>query len=75
VAAVCFFDALRHTSAQFQSATPVPLFRAPTLAPQGVVGRHYAVAKDGRFLVNVMQQQSSTSPITVVVNWLSAVQK
>jgi eukaryotic-like serine/threonine-protein kinase len=62
-------------STQFQSATPVPLFRAPTVAPQGAVGRHYAVAKDGRFLVNVLQQQSSTAPITVVVNWLSAVQK
>jgi hypothetical protein len=34
----------------------------------------YAVSRDGkRFLVNARQQQATATPLTVVVNWLSAV--
>jgi hypothetical protein len=36
----------------------------------GMPTPNYAVAPDGRrFLMNVVAQQSSTSPITVVLNW------
>ena len=42
----------------------------------GTSGRQYAVTKDGRrFLVNVVQEQSTATPLTVVVNWLAAAQK
>jgi hypothetical protein len=39
--------------------------------------RHqWAVANDGqRFLINVPQQRSNPTPLTVVVNWQAAVQK
>ena len=58
----------------FEAGIPQPLFAS------GVVfsgNRHqYAAAKDGRhFLVNVPQQRSSPTPLTVVVNWQAAVQK
>jgi hypothetical protein len=36
----------------------------------------YAVTKDGkRFLVTARPQQFTAAPLTVVVNWLAAVQK
>jgi hypothetical protein len=64
------------TDGAFQSAAPTPLFSVATLLPQqGTGGRYYAVTKDGRFLVNVVQQQTAVLPLTVVVNWLSAVQR
>jgi Tol biopolymer transport system component len=57
-------------------ADPTPLFTVATTASDGAFGLQYAVAKDGqRFLVNVLQQQSRAIPLTVVVNWLAAVQK
>jgi hypothetical protein len=47
------------TSGQFQSAAPTTLFSVNSLAPQGSVGRQFAVTKDVRFLIN----------------WLAAVQR
>jgi hypothetical protein len=36
----------------------------------------YAVTKDGkRFLVNARPQQSSVTPVTVIVNWTATIQK
>jgi serine/threonine protein kinase len=50
---------------------PVPLF--PTRLATGasvVPGRpQYAVAPDGRFLMNTIVDNTSPSPITVIVNW------
>jgi len=63
------------TSGQFQFGAPTPLFAVNTLALQGGVGRQFAVTKDGRFLVNAFQQQATVMPLTVVVNWISAVQR
>jgi eukaryotic-like serine/threonine-protein kinase len=57
---------------QFQGAvTPLFTFSIP---PSISRDRQYAVTKDGRFLMNVVQQSTSV-PLTVVVNWFSAVQK
>jgi hypothetical protein len=65
-----------NTSRQFQAGTPVPLFTIVVPSSFGTGGRHYAVTKDGtRFLVNLIQRQADPTPLTVVVNWLSAVQK
>jgi Tol biopolymer transport system component len=62
-----------NTSPQFEAGTPKRLF---TSVPLQFDGRQYAVSRDGkRFLVNTLQQQPTTTPLTVVVNWLSAVQK
>ena len=64
------------TSSQFQSGAPTPLFTIATPSSTGTGGRHYAVTKDARrFLVNVVQQQAEPIPLTVLVNWLSAVQR
>ena len=69
-------DATRHLVA----GVPQALF--PTGGPLGVnvnrvtTGQVYAVTKDGkRFLVNATPQQSAAAPLTVVVNWTSAIQK
>jgi hypothetical protein len=57
------------TAGQFQSGTPAALFPVASMALQGSAGRQFAVTKDGRFLMNVLQQQTTTIPVTVVVNW------
>jgi serine/threonine protein kinase/Tol biopolymer transport system component len=57
-------------------ADPTPLFTVATIANDAAFGPQYAVAKDGqRFLVNVIQQQTRSTPLSVVVNWLASVQK
>jgi len=47
--------------------------------PATLPGRNsfvYAVAADGkRFLVNTSPSEAAETPLTVVVNWLSAVKK
>jgi eukaryotic-like serine/threonine-protein kinase len=50
---------------------PVPLFRTPLASGAGVsAGRpEYAVAPDGRFLMNTVVDDTAPSPITVVLNW------
>jgi serine/threonine protein kinase len=54
---------------------PLP-FSVSTSTSPALPGRHYAVTKDGkRFLVNVIQETSRTTPLTVVVNWQASVQK
>ena len=63
------------TSSGFHASSPVALFPVTTLLTGGT-GRQFDVSSDRqRFLVNVIQQQSATMPLTVVVNWLSTVQK
>ncbi len=55
----------------------VPLF--PTHvggALQPETGPLYMVSPDGqRFLMNALQQEASTSPITVILNWAGALKK
>jgi Tol biopolymer transport system component len=64
------------TDGPFQFASPAALFSVNTVGASYPIGRQFGVTKDGRrFLVNVMQQQVATIPITVVVNWISSVQK
>ena len=58
--------------AGFEPGTPQPLF-ATGVAFTGN-RRQYAVSRDGRFLVNVPQQGSSGTPLTVVINWRPATQ-
>jgi Tol biopolymer transport system component len=50
---------------------PVPLFETRlATGPTAIPGRsQYAVAPDGRFLMNTIVDNTAPSPITVVVNW------
>ena len=59
-------------------AAPVPLFRiqfatGSGVSPGTITGTsdspQYAVAADGRFLMNVIDLTAPTPPITVVLNW------
>ncbi|MGH9257651.1 MAG: protein kinase domain-containing protein [Vicinamibacterales bacterium] len=60
---------------------PVPLFSTrlatgANIAPAGFLARaQYAVAPDGRFLMNVAADEAVTSPITIVQNWTAALTK
>jgi len=63
------------TAAAFTTGTPASLF-ATQLATGGNVGigtylsrAEYAVAADGRFLLNVMAGDGTGAPITIVQNW------
>lgn len=48
---------------------PTPLFRAPVNTSS--TRNHYVVSPDGqRFLINVEDQSTYLSPITVMVNWI-----
>jgi eukaryotic-like serine/threonine-protein kinase len=57
-----------------EAGTPVPLFATRLASGSGisaVIGTRpqYAVAADGRFLMNVTVEAVPASPITVVLNW------
>jgi len=61
----------------FKAAGPQALFeaRVPSVTSR-FNGFPYAVAADGkRFLVNTSVDDTSETPLTVVVNWLAAVKK
>jgi Tol biopolymer transport system component len=63
------------TSRQFDAGTPQSLFATGISAAAGV-RRQYAVARDGkRFLIIVPDGGANEPSLTVVVNWLAAVQK
>ena len=54
--------------AGFEVGVAQPLF----VVRRGAPGNAYGVSPDGqRFLVNVMDEQTTSSPITIVVNWAS----
>jgi Tol biopolymer transport system component len=64
------------TAGEPEARMPTRLFNVSTNTNPLLSGRHYAVTKDGkRFLVNVIEEASRTMPLTVVVNWVAAVQK
>jgi serine/threonine protein kinase/Tol biopolymer transport system component len=64
------------TAGQFQAGVPQRLFLFRSGASAFDATQVYAVAKDGkRFLVNARSQQSSVAPLTVVLNWMAAIQK
>jgi Tol biopolymer transport system component len=59
------------------ASAPVPLFQTRLASGPGIaVGQHqYAIAPDGRFLLNTVVDESSASPITVVLNWRALLKK
>ena len=64
-----------------EAGTPVPLFQSklasgPNIVPAGFQARaQYAVAADGRFLMNVSADEGVISPITIVQNWTVGLKK
>jgi hypothetical protein len=62
--------------ASFEAGVPRVLFEAPFVAPQGRRNR-YVAARDGRFLVNTLpeQTQPERSSISVLVNWQASAGK
>ena len=53
----------------FAAGTPAPLFPV-TVAPGGGANKQqYAVSRDGRFLINQPAESSTTTPITLILNW------
>jgi hypothetical protein len=59
-----------------EAGSPTPLFqtRLVRVGP-GVAGRQYNVSADGRFLMNVVSEDRSSSPITVILNWAAGLKK
>ena len=63
------------TTRSFEAGMPRALFQ-PNAARFNTGYGDYAVSRDGqRFLINSRREQVSPPPLTVVVNWLAAVQK
>jgi len=66
---------------QLETGTAVALFRpqlasGPNINSGGNGSRaQYAVARDGRFLMNVTVAEATPTPITVVLNWDAALKK
>jgi hypothetical protein len=67
-------------SETLDAGTPVPLFRT-RLASGEKIGSilmstpQYAVASDGRFLMNLAVEEANPPPITVVLNWDATLKK
>ncbi|MGQ0732287.1 MAG: protein kinase domain-containing protein [Acidobacteriota bacterium] len=62
--------AIKETETDLQAGLPLPLFQTRLVAASGTgIRKEYAVAPDGRFLVNRPVDENSASPITLVLNW------
>ena len=62
-----------------QAGAPMPLFRTRLARGANISGLmskpQYAVASDGRFLMNMAVEGATASPITLVLNWDAALKK
>jgi Tol biopolymer transport system component len=68
--------AARADGKTLDAGVPAPLFRTRLATGANVVaGRpEYAVAPDGRFLMNTVVEDTAASPITVIVNWAATLE-
>ncbi len=59
------------TGSKFEAGNPVAIVATRIVGggTQGTNRPQYAVAKDGRFLVNQRAEESTNTPITLVLNW------
>jgi Tol biopolymer transport system component len=61
---------VRTSGSAFDPGTPTALFQTRTaVGGNANLFPQYAVARDGRFLINVPDTASSAAPIMVIVNW------
>jgi hypothetical protein len=65
------------TGGTFQPSVPKALFRAPVLGGVGAgagVAWRWDISGDGqRFLINTALDEATATPLTVVLNWQSAI--
>jgi hypothetical protein len=67
--------ALTANGQTLEVGVPVPLFRTRIVGID-LPRAQYAVAPDGqRFLINVIAEDATSSPITIVQNWTAALKK
>jgi eukaryotic-like serine/threonine-protein kinase len=61
----------------FQAGTPVALFPTRILGGGALATNQpqYAVSRDGRFLINQPVEESTTTPITLILNWSPKLKK
>ena len=52
-----------------EASPPTPLFQTRIPGATALIRQQYAVATDGRFLVNNATEDTLASPITIVQNW------
>ena len=54
----------------FEAAPPVALFQTRIVGRSHAIIKHqYAVSRDGRFLINHLPEESTATPITLILNW------
>ena len=56
----------------FEAGIPLALFSTRIVSSVGIGTNNrpqYAVSRDGRFLINQVVEESTTAPITLVLNW------
>ena len=54
----------------FEAAQPVALFQTRIVSgPSQIIKHHYAVSRDGRFLISEPAEASARTPITLILNW------
>ena len=62
-----------------EAGAPAALFQTRILGGGSVLGaanrEQYAVASDGRFLMNVVAGEASAAPITLILNWPASLKK
>jgi hypothetical protein len=63
--------AISASGTSFDAAPPVALFQTRIVGggSNSVNKPQYAVSPDGRFLINVPARESTTAPITLLLNW------
>ena len=72
---------IRVVQGAIDAGTPVALFPTRLATGSNIVfagynsTAQYAVAPDGRFLMNVTTEDQVTSPITIVLNWVAGLKK
>jgi serine/threonine protein kinase/Tol biopolymer transport system component len=56
----------------FAAGTPVALFPTSIVTGGAAIREEYAVSRDGRFLINTRVDESTPTPITLILNWRGA---
>jgi len=53
----------------FEAGKPAPLFATRIFGGGGSGKPQYVVSRDGRFLINQVVEESTATPITLILNW------
>jgi hypothetical protein len=63
--------AVSNSGSSFDAAPPVALFQTRIVGGGSnfINKAQYAVSADGRFLINISAAESTSAPITLLLNW------